>query len=78
MYAIRSYYGGGLGARYLSEDPQISITAYSQVLHDSVATAWEASDLGDIPAIMVEPGRSIAAPSAITLYRVGTISYNFV
>ena len=65
--------GGGLGARYLSEDPQISITAYSQVLHDSVATAWGASDLGDIPAIMVEPGRSIAAPSAITLYRVGTI-----
>jgi diaminopimelate decarboxylase len=64
--------GGGLGARYLAEDPVLDVTEYARVLHDAVATASAAAGV-PAPRIMVEPGRSIAAPAAITLYRVGTI-----
>jgi len=55
--------GGGLGARYLADDPDPEITEYAGALRGS---------LGDRP-LMVEPGRSIAAAAAITLYRVGTV-----
>jgi diaminopimelate decarboxylase len=34
---------------------------------------WTAADLEPVPQVMVEPGRSIVAPCAITLYRVGTV-----
>jgi len=60
--------GGGLGARYLAEDPVLDVGDYARVLHDAVATAGITA-----PRIMVEPGRSIVAPAAITVYRVGTI-----
>ncbi|MGZ8764656.1 MAG: diaminopimelate decarboxylase [Acidimicrobiia bacterium] len=55
--------GGGLGARYLADDPDPELTEYAGALR---------SALGDRP-LMVEPGRSIAAPAAVTLYRVGTV-----
>ena len=55
--------GGGLGARYLADDPDPEITEYAGALR---------SALGDRP-LMVEPGRSIAAAAAVTLYRVGTV-----
>ncbi len=34
---------------------------------------WTAADLAPVPRVMVEPGRSIVAPCAITLYRIGTV-----
>jgi diaminopimelate decarboxylase len=55
--------GGGLGARYLASDPDPSVAEYAAALRSGV---------GDRP-IMVEPGRSIAAAAAITVYRVGTV-----
>jgi diaminopimelate decarboxylase len=55
--------GGGLGARYLADDPDPGIHEYAAALR---------SALGDRP-LMVEPGRSIAASAAVTLYRVGTV-----
>ena len=55
--------GGGLGARYLHSDPDPSVSEYAAALRTGV---------GDRP-IMVEPGRSIAAAAAVTLYRVGTV-----
>jgi diaminopimelate decarboxylase len=55
--------GGGLGARYLADDPDPSIAEYAGALR---------SALGD-RRLMVEPGRSIAAAAAVTLYRVGTV-----
>jgi diaminopimelate decarboxylase len=55
--------GGGLGARYLAEDPELSVAEYARVLHDAVG------DRG----VMVEPGRAIAGAAAITVYRVGTV-----
>ncbi|MGZ4677156.1 MAG: diaminopimelate decarboxylase [Acidimicrobiia bacterium] len=55
--------GGGLGARYLTSDPDPSVTEYAGALR---------AGIGDRP-IMVEPGRSIAAVAGITVYRVGTV-----
>jgi diaminopimelate decarboxylase len=55
--------GGGLGARYLADDPVTDVAEYAQLLHDALPGR----------RIMVEPGRSIAATAAVTVYRVGTI-----
>jgi diaminopimelate decarboxylase len=66
-------FGGGLGARYLAADPALSIADYARVLVDAVADARAEAGLVGEPRLMVEPGRSIVAPAALTLYRVGTI-----
>ena len=64
--------GGGLGARYLAEDPVLDVAEYARVLQTAVRDVAAAVGVPE-PRIMVEPGRSIVAPAAITLYRVGTI-----
>jgi diaminopimelate decarboxylase len=66
-------FGGGLGARYLAADPTLDIADYARVLLDAVADARATTGLVADPHVMVEPGRSIVAPAALTLYRVGTI-----
>lgn len=65
--------GGGLGARYLADDPRLSVAEYARTLRDALEGAVRTSGLSARPALRVEPGRSIAAPSAVTLYRVGTV-----
>jgi diaminopimelate decarboxylase len=55
--------GGGLGARYLADDPDPSVTEYAGALR---------TGLGE-RRVMVEPGRSIVAVAGVTLYRVGTV-----
>ena len=62
--------GGGLCARYLSEDPSVSIAEYGAALKGAIAAGWSS---GEQPRLVVEPGRSIAAQCAVTLYRVGTV-----
>jgi len=64
--------GGGLGARYLAEDPVLDVAEYAQVLQGAVREVSAGAGIAE-PRIMVEPGRSIVAPAALTLYRVGTI-----
>jgi diaminopimelate decarboxylase len=65
--------GGGLGARYLADDPDLSVAEYAASLRGAVERSWADADLGEPPRVMVEPGRSIVAPCAVTLYRVGTV-----
>jgi diaminopimelate decarboxylase len=65
--------GGGLGARYLADDPELTVAEYAASLLTNVERSWAAAGLGAPPKVMVEPGRSIVAPCAITLYRVGTV-----
>ena len=43
------------------------------MLQEAITDAREVSGLRAQPRVMVEPGRSIVAPGALTLYRVGTI-----
>jgi diaminopimelate decarboxylase len=65
--------GGGLGVRYLLGDPDHSVAEYAGMLRAACEAAVAAAGLRSVPRMMVEPGRSIAGPAAITLYRVGTV-----
>jgi diaminopimelate decarboxylase len=67
--------GGGLGVRYTSNDDPPPIEQYAAALHDAFAKALIDVDAKSKPRLMVEPGRSIAAPAGVTLYRVGTIKH---
>lgn len=59
--------GGGLGVAYLGEEEAPTITQWGKVVR-------EACDAAGITArVTAEPGRSIAAAAAVTVYRVGTI-----
>jgi diaminopimelate decarboxylase len=59
--------GGGLGVAYVEDEEAPSITEWARVLLGTCRS------LGVRSAISVEPGRSIVAGAAITLYSVGTI-----
>ena len=65
--------GGGLGVRYVASDEGPSIAQYAAVLHEVFEKALAAHAVRSRPRLSVEPGRSIAAPSGLTLYTVGTI-----
>jgi diaminopimelate decarboxylase len=64
--------GGGLGIAYLPEDDPPPPHRLAVELRDIVAKECEYAGL-PMPRIVVEPGRAIAGPGTITLYRVGTI-----
>jgi diaminopimelate decarboxylase len=67
--------GGGLGVRYLSSDAPPTIDAYASALQESVAKSLADAGVRSRPLLMVEPGRSIAAPAGVTLYTVGTMKH---
>ena len=81
MYAVRERFGvtlseldlgGGFGVKYLETDGQIPFKEYMK--NTSVALKKQAESLNfPIPKIFIEPGRSIVAPSGITLYKVGNV-----
>lgn len=60
-------FGGGLGVAYVGEERAPTITEWSRHLLDA------ASGLRGATKVFVEPGRSIVASAAITVYTVGTI-----
>ncbi len=59
--------GGGLGVAYVEGETAPTITAWGGILHRAV------TDLGIEASLWAEPGRSIVARAAITLYTAGTI-----
>jgi diaminopimelate decarboxylase len=59
--------GGGLGVAYVEGEEAPSVGQWGRVLKAAVA------DSGLDAALHVEPGRSIVAAAAVTLYTVGTI-----
>ena len=65
--------GGGLAARYLATDPLMSLAEYESTLRTTLKECVASAGIGEVPRLTVEPGRSISAPAAITLYRVGTV-----
>jgi diaminopimelate decarboxylase len=65
--------GGGLGVAYQADDRPPAVAEYAAGLRTAVATAAAEAGLSEVPALFVEPGRSIAATAGVTLYRVGTI-----
>ncbi|MGI6269341.1 MAG: diaminopimelate decarboxylase [Candidatus Howiella sp.] len=64
--------GGGFGIKYLESDTPREynefMDAVSAQIHESCA------ELGlEVPAVFIEPGRSIVGPAGLTLYTVGAI-----
>ncbi len=64
--------GGGLGISYLPGDDPLPVSTLAKSLAEIVER--ESSALGlRMPTLAVEPGRAIAGPPGVTVYRVGTI-----
>lgn len=64
--------GGGYGVRYLESDPEIDIAENIREVGRAVREQCDALGI-DLPAIRMEPGRSIVADAGLTLYSVGTV-----
>ncbi len=62
--------GGGFGIAYLPEHRPVPVADYFAVIAKALYAACEARSFA-VPEIIVEPGRSIAAPAGITLYTAG-------
>jgi diaminopimelate decarboxylase len=63
--------GGGFGVTYTEEEP-LPIAELASRLREQASIGAERRGL-PTPLLMVEPGRSLVANSAITLYRVGSV-----
>lgn len=59
--------GGGLGVAYVETEEAPTITQWGHVVRDACAS------LGVTADVSVEPGRSIVAGAAVTVYTLGTI-----
>ena len=59
--------GGGLGVAYVEGEEAPTITQWSRIIAKAAAEAGITATLG------IEPGRSITAAAAVTLYTVGTV-----
>ncbi|NTW29283.1 MAG: diaminopimelate decarboxylase [Coriobacteriia bacterium] len=64
--------GGGLGIAYGLPDEPSTIKDYGKVVVDGIKEECEKRGL-NVPAMAVEPGRSIVANAGVTLYTVGSI-----
>ena len=64
--------GGGYGVRYVTTDPYLDIG--EKIASVAEVLKAECARLGlKVPAIMMEPGRSIVADAGMTLYTAGTV-----
>ena len=64
--------GGGFGIKYTNEDSPVAYDKYMEMVSVKVKALCEEKNIA-LPFIIIEPGRSIAAPAGITLYTVGGI-----
>ena len=63
--------GGGIGVRYVEEDPEIDMDAFFGAIKKEVDAFCGENNL-QAPTIIFEMGRSIVANAGITLYKVGS------
>ena len=64
--------GGGYGVRYVDTDPYLDIETKIGEVAASIRSTCDRLGI-DMPAIHMEPGRSIVADAGMTLYTVGTV-----
>ncbi len=64
--------GGGYGIMYTENDDPVPYDEYIKYVSEVVKKTAQTRGL-DMPFILMEPGRSIAAPAGVTLYTVGGI-----
>jgi len=63
--------GGGFGIAYVVGDEPPAIESIATGLADAVASVCRELSI-PMPAVAVEPGRTIVGPAGVTLYEVGT------
>lgn len=63
--------GGGFGIRYVSEDHPLAPEKFVAAIIDSVKAEAREKDF-PLPAIWIEPGRSIVGPAGYNLYTIGS------
>ncbi|MBQ7363662.1 MAG: diaminopimelate decarboxylase [Clostridia bacterium] len=64
--------GGGLGVRYVADQPTVDIEKTVLTVGESMRKRARELDI-ELPKIALEPGRSIVADAGLTLYTVGTV-----
>ena len=64
--------GGGFAVAYTRDQQPPSVADYAETICSALTATCE--DLGmELPALVVEPGRSIIGPAGVAIYRVGAI-----
>ena len=64
--------GGGYGIAYMPDQEALDVDEVASDLKEKVAKAAQTAGVPK-PVLNVEPGRAIAGPSTVTIYRVGTV-----
>jgi diaminopimelate decarboxylase len=66
--------GGGYGVRYTMDDVETRPVDMAREVAGIMADAARRHGFADpLPALTIEPGRSIVAPAGVALYRVGSV-----
>ena len=63
--------GGGFGIRYVKDDTPLAPEEFVAAIIKAIKTEIQETNLA-MPAIWIEPGRSIAGPAGYNLYTVGS------
>ncbi|MGW2582249.1 diaminopimelate decarboxylase [Streptomyces virginiae] len=66
--------GGGHGIAYRPGEPALDLTALARMLRTELVANCAAAGLA-VPRLMVEPGRAIAGPAGVALYRVLAVKH---
>ncbi|MEO8633037.1 MAG: diaminopimelate decarboxylase [Chloroflexota bacterium] len=65
--------GGGYGVRYTTADPAVKTRDVIGELGRLVTEAARKHGFSELPELTIEPGRSLVASAAVSIYRVGSI-----
>ena len=63
--------GGGFGIRYTADDQPLAAETFVAAIIDKIATTTQSFGM-PMPAIWIEPGRSIVGPAGYSLYTLGS------
>lgn len=66
--------GGGHGIAYRPGDPALDLTSLARRLRAELTASCAAARL-PVPALLIEPGRAIAGPAGVALYRVLAVKH---
>ena len=64
--------GGGFGVRQTLEESEPPVAEFVREVLAAVTREWAAREL-PAPRLIVEPGRTLVGPAALSLYRVGAV-----
>ncbi|RKT19139.1 diaminopimelate decarboxylase [Streptomyces sp. 1114.5] len=66
--------GGGHGIKYLPDDEELDLAEFAVRVTDRLAVRCAETGLA-VPRLVVEPGRAVAGPSAVAVYRVLSVKH---